>query len=251
MKSKVVWIIGGIIAFLVFAIAYMPAVHVISRIDLPKNVSISSVSGTLFSGKAQTIVVNGLPINNLKWTLSPLHILIGKVKVEVQAGNIRDKNEIAFQGPLTTGLLNQEYIDAEDFTLYLPVDRVLAQVKLPLPVNAGGRFKLTLDELSVGPTCRVLSGRGDWLNATVAGTQGPIDFGTYSAALRCQGDDFGISVTEPNLLGLTMDAIVAPTMNRFKVNGKFKPDSSLPQEVHQASRLFGAPDAEGYIAIKL
>ena len=102
MKSKVVWIIGGIIAFLVFAIAYMPAVHVISRIDLPKNVSISSVSGTLFSGKAQTIVVNGLPINNLKWTLSPLHILIGKVKVEVQAGNIRDKNEIAFQGQLTT-----------------------------------------------------------------------------------------------------------------------------------------------------
>ena len=81
MKSKVSWIIGGIIAFLLFAIAYMPAVHVIGRIALPSNVAVSGVSGTLFSGKAQTVVVNGLPINNVKWELSPLHMLIGKIKL--------------------------------------------------------------------------------------------------------------------------------------------------------------------------
>ncbi len=65
MKSKVSWIIGGILAFLLFAIAYMPAVQVIGRVTLPNNVSVSGVSGTLFSGKAQTLVVNGLPVNNL------------------------------------------------------------------------------------------------------------------------------------------------------------------------------------------
>ena len=93
MKSKVSWIIGGILAFLLFAIAYMPAVQVIGRLSLPNNVSISGVSGSLFSGKAQTVVVNSLPINNVKWELNPLHLLLGKVKLDLKAGNIRDKND--------------------------------------------------------------------------------------------------------------------------------------------------------------
>ncbi|HBN99945.1 MAG TPA: general secretion pathway protein GspN, partial [Alteromonas macleodii] len=35
------------------------------------------------------------------------------------------------------------------------------------------------------------------------------------------------------------------------VSGKFKPDNSLPQEVHQAARLFGAPDSSGYIGFQI
>ena len=251
MKSKLSWIIGAIVAFIVFAIAYMPASHVLGRVTLPKNVTISDVSGTLFNGKAQTVVVNGLPINNVKWQLNALHLLIGQINLDVKAGNIRDKNDIAFEGPISTGVFNQNTVSTTDFTLYLPVDRVIAQVRLPLPVNAGGRFKVKLDEMTFGPTCQSLSGTGDWLNATVAGTQGPIDFGTYSASLRCEGEDIGITVSEPNLLSLSIDAVVAPSMKNVKVSGKFKPDESLPEEVHQASRLFGAPDNQGYIAIRL
>ncbi len=251
MKSKVSWILGGIVAFLLFAIANMPAVQVIGRVNLPSNVSLSGISGTLFNGKAQTVVANGLPINNVKWQLNPLYIFLGKIHLDVKAGNVRDKNDIAFEGPITTGLFSQERVKTENFTVYLPVDRVLAKVRLPLPVNAGGRFKVNLNELDFGPTCRALSGTGDWLNATVAGTQGPIDFGTYSAKLRCEGDDIGVTVSEPNLLGLSMDAVIATNMKNVKVSGKFKPDDSLPNEVHQASRFFGTPDADGYIPIKL
>jgi len=251
MKSKVSWIIGGVIAFLLFAIAYMPATQVIGRVSLPSNISVSGVSGTLFSCKAQTLVINGLPISNVRWELSPLYMLMGKVKLDLKAGNIRDKNDIAFEGPITTELFSQSTVNTENFTLYLPVDRVIAQVRLPLPVNAGGRFKVSLDELTFGPACQSLSGTGDWLNATVAGTQGPIDFGTYSAKLRCEGEDIGITVSEPNLLSLSMDAVIPTNMKNIRVSGKFKPDESLPEEVHQASRLFGTPNNNGYIAIQL
>lgn len=251
MKLKLSWIFGAIVAFIVFAIAYMPASQVLGRVSLPKNVAMSEVSGTLFNGKAQTVVINGLPINNVKWQLNALYLLIGQVNLDVKAGNIRDKNDIAFEGPISTGIFSQSTVSTTDFTLYLPVDRVIAQVQLPLPVNAGGRFKVKLDEMTFGPTCKTLSGTGDWLNATVAGTRGPIDFGTYSAKLRCEGDDIGITVSEPNLLSLSIDAVVAPATNKVRVSGKFKPDQSLPDEVHQASRLFGAPDNNGYITIKI
>lgn len=251
MKFRIRWLIGGVIAFIIFAIAYMPAVQVIGRIDLPKNIAISGISGTLFTGRAQTVVVNGLPINNVQWELNPLALLIGNVSAKVKAGNIRDTHQITFEGPINTSLFNLERVETEYFTLFLPVERVLAQVKLPLPVNAGGRFKVRLNTLVFGPQCVELDGTGDWLNATVAGTQGPIDFGSYSAKLRCEGDDIGITVSEPNLLGLSIEAIVSSNMSKIKVDGRFKPDDSLPQEVHQASRFFGQPDKNGYIEIKL
>lgn len=251
MKVNIRWILGGLFAFIVFAVATLPAIQVIGRVALPKNVSVSGVSGTIWQGSAQTLMVDGLPINNITWDISALSLLIGNLSAEVKGGNLRDAGAIAFTGPVSLSLFNPEQINTEDFVLYLPVDRVLAKVQLPLPVYAGGRFKVELNTLSYGPTCVALQGKGDWLNATVAGTQGPIDFGTYSATLRCQGDSIGVTVSEPNLLGLSMDAVVRPDFKGVQVSGKFKPDESLPAEVHQAAGFFGQPDNSGYYPIQL
>lgn len=251
MKSRIGWVVGGVLAFLIFLIAYLPASQVIGRIDLPRNVAVSGVSGTIWEGKVQTVVANGLPIYDLKWDVNPWTLVMGKVSVTLNAGNFRDAEAIAFEGPVSTSLFNLEHVESDGFLLFLPVDRVLAEVPLPLPVNAGGRFRVRLETLSFGPACESLQGFGDWLNATVAGTQGPIDFGNYTAKLACDGEDITINVEEPNMLGLTMNAVVAPDFNVKGVTGRFKPDDSLPNEVHQASRFFGQPGPEGYIQIDL
>ena len=54
MKLRIGWILGGLIAFLVFVIAYMPAIHVVGRLDLPKGVSMAS--------KATVPTITNLPI---------------------------------------------------------------------------------------------------------------------------------------------------------------------------------------------
>ena len=69
-----------------------------------------------------------------------------------------------------------------------------------------------------------------------------------TAAEECN-PSFDIELGNP--LAFDIDAVVSPDMKKVKVDGKFKPDDSLPQEVHQASKFFGQPDANGYIAIKL
>ncbi|MEW9797736.1 type II secretion system protein N [Alteromonas sp. CYL-A6] len=251
MKSRSLWIAGGILAFVIFLIAYLPASQVLGRLSLPKNVSVSGISGTLWEGKARLIVANGLPIENLRWSLNPLSLLAGRISAELNAGELRNPDAIAFKGPVSVSLFNPDHIASEDLVLYLPADRVLANVPLPLPVNAGGRFRVRLDELAFGPACDTLRGTGDWLNATVAGTQGPIDFGSYTATLRCEGDSIGIRVNGNNLLGLSMDAVVSADFKTIDVTGQFKPDDSLPEEVHQAARFFGQPGADGYFPIDL
>lgn len=251
MKAKLAWCLAGLCAFVFFLIMYLPASQVTNRLPLPANVQVYGIDGTLWQGRAQQVRINGLPVDNVRWQLHPLALLTGTVRATLQGGNMRSAEAVSFNGPVSTGLFSQDRFAASDFTLYLPVDQVLAQVPLPLPVNASGRFKLRINELEYAGRCDTLDGQGSWLNAAVAGTQGPISFGTYNATLGCADGDFLVAVTPPNKLGLSMQAQFTPQPAQFSVEGRFKPDADLPEEVHQAARFFGQPDAEGYTRFKL
>jgi len=251
MKAKIAWIVASVLVFLFFLIAYLPASQITTRLTLPDEVSLYEVSGTLWEGSAQQVVVNGLPVDNVSWKLHPAALLMGDIRVTLNGGNMRSPDAISFSGPITTGLFSQTRISAKNFVAYIPVDRILAQVSLPLPVNASGRFKLSLQTLNYNGQCNELNGQGSWLNAAVAGTQGPIDFGTYEAALSCADGKFIVNVEEPNKLGLSMQAQADAQFSNISVEGRFKPDNDLPKEVHQAARFFGQPDNNGYTRFKL
>ncbi|MBU2978325.1 type II secretion system protein N [Alteromonas sp. C1M14] len=251
MKAKILWTFAAVVVFLFFVVLYMPASQVINPQMLPKNVNIYGVSGTVWHGKAQAVVIDGIPVTDVAWDIAGFPLLIGQLSADVKGGNLRDANEVSFKGAVNVSAFSPEQVNADDVLLFLPVDRILAHIQLPLPVDAGGRFRVRLDDFSFGPECQSMAGHGDWLNATVAGTRGPIDFGNYSAQLSCEGKDIGITVTEPNKLGLTLQAVLAANFNGFSVQGKFKPEADLPEEVHQAAAIFGAPDADGYISFSL
>ena len=53
------------------------------------------------------------------------------------------------------------------------------------------------------------------------------------------------------MLGLTLDVIVEQGFKNFSIDGRFKIDESLPDEVHDAAAIFGAPGPDGYTPIKL
>ncbi|MDF2179224.1 type II secretion system protein N [Aliiglaciecola sp. CAU 1673] len=232
--------------YLIFLVAYLPAVQVLPRLPLPSQLSLQGVSGTVWQGNALRLSYQGLPIENLSWQLSPWGLLLGKANITVKAGNSRDAEQIALEGQVGASASS---IASDGLTLYLPTDLVISQLPLPLPVNAKGRFKVTLDELEYGPDCQALLGKGQWLNAQVAGTQGFIDLGNFDADLGCVEGDITLNVKEPNRFGLSAEARI-PANFKVKISGKFKPDPSLPQEVHNAAKLFGQPDSQGYYQIR-
>ena len=250
MKSKLSIVLAGILIYLVFLIAYMPASQVIGRIQIPANIALGPVSGTLWNGTAKSVEVNGLLINELDWQLSFLPLLWGSVSLDLDAGNDRQSDEISFRGEITTNWSSFTRFDSDDFIIYLPTDQVLANVQLPLPVKAGGRFRVIINELEFNQRCQTLEANGEWLNAQVAGTQGSIQLGSFGAILSCVDNVIVADVAEPNMLGLSLIARVSG-MRNISVTGRFKPDASLPDEVHQAAQFFGQQDAQGYREIKL
>jgi general secretion pathway protein N len=246
MKQSIKWILLGIVTYVGFLIIKLPAIQLISRLQLPANIGISGISGTIWQGQAQQLTINGLVVDQVEWKLSFWPLLTGKAKLELKGGNLRQAEEISFSGLLWLG---QDSVAADNFNLYLPSDLVIAQLPLPIAVNAKGRFSLKLTELDYQQGCQALSGKGQWLNAEVVGLQSPINLGTFNADLSCIENDVLISVKEPNSFGLSARARI-PNNLRFSVEGRFKPDPSLPDEVKQAAQFFGQPDAEGYYPVE-
>jgi len=71
-----VLVAAGVAAFLVCLVAMIPASQVTGR--LPPGAALSGVSGTIWSGKARQLAVNGRPFGALAWSCRPWRLLVLK-----------------------------------------------------------------------------------------------------------------------------------------------------------------------------
>lgn len=242
-KSK--WILSAVVIYLFFLIVYLPASQLSGRISLPKGSFVQQLSGTIWQGRASQLQVNGIPIQGLDWQLSFWSLLTGDLSLRVKAGNSRDSEEVSFNGDISLSISQPLAVQASDLDILLPTSMVLAQIPLPVPVDAGGRLRVRLDEMDYNQGCEQLIGKGEWLNAQVGGINGPVSLGNFEAKLSCRERDVLVQVTPPNSLALTAEMQLPPNL-KFALSGRFKPDASLPNEVHQAAKFFGNPDNQGF-----
>ena len=245
MKSALKWGPLCLVIYIIFLIVKLPAVQVLSKVQLPKGVNISVISGTIWNGRAQRAQVNGLPINDLNWSLSFLPLLLGEISADIKAGNIRNVDQISANGYVSFA---GQHLEIKNLLAYIPTDLVISLLPLPIPVQADGRFKVQLDTVDYAAGCQTLTGKGQWLNANFSGVTGVIELGDFSADLSCQDGNIVMNVKQPNSFGLTAKAIIPANM-KFKIEGRFKPESNLPIEVHQAAQFFGKADADQYYPI--
>ena len=157
-------ILAALTLYLIFLIQQLPANQALSWVSLPANVQISGVSGTVWDGKTQLAVINGMPVRDVRWQLSALPLLWGEASLRIKAGNARDSQQLTFNGELA---LSASSVSATDLTLFVPASMALANVPLPVPVDADGRFKVAIEQAQWQGKCVALSGQGDWLNAAV------------------------------------------------------------------------------------
>lgn len=246
MKSVLKWGSLCLVVYFVFLIVNLPAVHILSKIQLAKGISVGGISGTIWNGHAQRTQINSLPVSDVNWTLSFFPLLLGEISAQLKVGNIRDVEQISANGYIS---FKGQHLEVENLLAYIPTDLVISLLPLPIPVQADGRFKVQLDEVDYEAGCQKFTGKGQWLDANFTGITGVIDLGNFNANLSCENGSVVVDVKPPNRFGLTAKAIIPANMN-FKIIGRFKPEASLPKEVHQAAQFFGKADADGYYPIQ-
>ena len=248
MSNWLKWLLLGLAAYLVFLLASFPATHVIGRLTLPQQIQISDVSGTIWNGQANSVRYDGLPINDVKWQLSFLPLLWGQLDLDLRAGNVRDTASISVNGPVSLSIADPNKLETQNLTVFVPADLVVNHLPLPFPVQAKGRIKVDIHQLTFNQQCETLTGKGQWLKAEVPGSRGPIQLGNFEATLGCQEGATLLTISEPNLFGLSA-VLRIPADFDFTIDGQFKPDASLPRDVHTAAKFFGEPNAQGYYTI--
>lgn len=252
MSQIIKWVLLGLVVYIVFLIAKLPANQVIHKVSLPNNISVSNVGGTIWSGTAGRLLVNNIAIENLKWQTSFWSLLLGNLSLDIEAGALRDSSTIYIKGPMNIDLFNQNHIETEQLSIYVPAKMAIAQVSLPVYADASGRFKVDIQELDYFAGCRTLAGTGEWINAGLSGLQGlnaPLDLGNFYADLSCEGEQILVQIKQPNIFNLNADLRVAHNA-KWSIDGRFKPANELPEQVKSAAQFFGRTDAQGFYSIK-
>lgn len=78
---KYILIIG--LLYLLFLITNLPASVVLSAVNLPGNLTLSLISGTVWSGKAQQLRYAGISFGAVSWNLHPLNLMLGELSADI------------------------------------------------------------------------------------------------------------------------------------------------------------------------
>ncbi len=106
-KKNIKYILIVVFLYLIFLITSLPASVVLSAIKLPGNLSLTSVSGTVWSGKVRKVRVSGIELGSLNWDLHPFNFIFGELSASVSIINEEQyiKTEVNFS---TSGKIKLE-----------------------------------------------------------------------------------------------------------------------------------------------
>ena len=162
MKSYWRLPLAGVAAYLLILLITLPADRVAKLLE--QNIvglELQSVSGTLFSGKAERVVIHGLGMGPVTWSLRPLPFS----PVRSDSEKVGTMLILMGTGIVGAGLNGRVYI--HDLTAELQPDPLVNHFS-PLQVQTSGAVTLLIETMDyVDGFIRELSGHVDWVDARI------------------------------------------------------------------------------------
>jgi general secretion pathway protein N len=154
--------LAGVAAYLLILLITLPADRAVKWLEQNTvGLDLQSVSGTLFSGKAERVIIHGLGMGPVTWALRPLPLLLARLEYRV------DLKDPAFLGTgiVGAGLNGRVYI--HDLKAELQPDPLVNHFS-PLQVQTSGAVTLLIETMDyVDGFIRELSGHVDWVDARI------------------------------------------------------------------------------------
>lgn len=236
MKKAWILVALGVLSYLVFALATLPATVITSR--LPPAVSMAGVEGSAWNGRAAAVSVGGAQLGAITWKLHALALLTAKVKADIKV----TRNDGFVQA--TVAMRNPKRISIEGLTSSLPL------ASLP-PSAAPGGWKGTLNmrlaslELSDGWPTRA-DGTVEVMDL-IGPARRPAELGSYKII-------FPPELTGNELVGALADAggpleiagnIRLKPDRSYLIEGSVAPRPEAPKSMTDGLQMLGSPDAQG------
>ena len=238
------WIIGFILFFLVyvfFVVARTPAQWAIARANLPENIQLKGIEGTLWNASVKQLIVNDYIVNQITTHVNLLSLLSLNPSVEVTFGGALVNGP---EGYATIGNL-LENLTVHNAKVSILANDIVKELELPIPLTAQKYINVTLSEFVMGqPVCDELAGVIQWDNASVIALDEKVTLGGLKADLSCDKGKAVLVFDPKNDLGLTL-TVNAHSLERVSGSGYIKPGNKFPKAMKEVLPFLGSADSQG------
>lgn len=236
---KRIWplVVLGVVTYLVFAIATLPASVILSR--LPPSVVTAGVEGTAWNGRAQIVQVAGAQIGSVQWNLHALPLFTGRVRTDLKVARSDGFIETRLSMPMSGGTLA-----LSNLTGSLPLSA------LPPSVAPGGwtgivNARLQQLELANGWPAQI-EGTVE-INDLTGPARRPSNVGSYKATFPpgTSGDEIvGALADQGGPLEIAGSIRLKPDRS-YVIEGSVAPRPEASRSMTDSLRFLGEPDAQG------
>jgi len=222
---KHVWryIAIGIAAYIPILLATFPVENLTGAIERRiAGLSLSAVTGTLFSGHAGSLRYDASELGPVNWRLSPSGLLRGRLEYRLELQNPDQP------GHASVGITLHGALVGHDLDIQLQPDRLLNQFS-PVALAGSGRLTLQLDTFAWQDNLpRDISGQLDWQAAQLLSPL-QLQLGDIQCALESAGDDVIAHITRGGRLGASGDITLGPD-GRYTVRVLLAPGAGVDDD---------------------
>jgi general secretion pathway protein N len=247
MKSKFAYVAIFLVLYSVFVVALAPASWLIAQVNLPSNVKVSAVEGTIWDNHVEQVIIDDVVVNQVQSSLSFISVLMLDPKLDLTFGNALVNGP---EGQLTiSGLLSTMLV--EDARVSIAANTVALRLNLPIDVIAHEQLQLNVSRFVIGaPICNELQGDLQWRNAAVSAFDERVKLGGLSATLSCDKGELVAEVEPNNNLGLSYRAQLKQG-GRLSGSGYLTPGEKFPEQLKETLSFLGSPDRQGRYRLKM
>jgi len=232
-------------SYLAFLLANAPLSLVVNNIQLPKNIELHDVSGSIWQGEISSLWVNDYEIEKVKVSVSFWSLLSLSPSVQVFFGDAMLSGP---EGKLNLSISSEQVV-LSDMELLISANDIAKQLPLPIPIRAQGSVELSLSEVVIVTgeqlVCSRAEGNVTWSRAGVIALEQTIKLGKFAAEISCDDGKLLAKVSPKNNLGLSFNAVLALNTQKASGNGYLKPGAKFPSQLRSALSFIGRPDNQG------
>ena len=241
------YILIAIFSYLFFALAKTPAATTISLLE--KNINLPAkfygVQGSIWNGQADAITIPSQPqIDNLKWTINPLSILLASLSADFEA----DIKNQKVSGHINVGASGS--IEADNIHAQLQAKNLQKLLTLPMG-ELDGTFDISVDSLEwTGEGLPKTTGKITWNKAKLTLVEA-VDLGQVNVDILPAKDD-GINIIIKNKNGvLSVDGNIEVNNKKlFKLSIDFKTNKGASSNISQSLGMFAKRQSNGSYRFK-
>lgn len=235
MRKALPLVVAGITAFLLTLLVTLPA-GVVAKI-LPQTISLGMTDGTLWNGRADSLVVGGQPLGGVQWTLRPLSLFVGRLAVDGKL--VRSDGQAS--GRVALGIGGR--LSARNLEVHLPLTALPTGVA---PRGWTGIVHARLQSLDMTPRSAPRTVGTVELRALQAPPPGGAAIGSYAVSFPPASGEKLVGHIKDLEGPMQVSGTVTIAADRsYVVEGMVAPRAGAPQAVTDTLKYLGAPDAQG------